>query len=167
MRQFMGCVASAQSLGQHSCGQLAEVVRPFLLEHSRSHFSLGMSQENTSPLLLRSASMSLRRAMSMVPPLTQACGHPVPQVTMSTSVSTRCIMDSSPQRDAALYHRPSSVWPEEPVPPSKSLDLFIEARVEDVRTEGPFVLKLCEANGPRTVRLGRVAFPVLGTGTAF
>ncbi|WP_395858033.1 DUF2381 family protein [Cystobacter fuscus] len=60
-----------------------------------------------------------------------------------------------------------SVWPEEPVPPSKSVDLFIEARVEDVRMEGPFVLKLWEANGPRTVRLGRVVFPVLGTGTAF
>ncbi|WP_395848552.1 DUF2381 family protein [Cystobacter fuscus] len=60
-----------------------------------------------------------------------------------------------------------SVWPEEPVPPSKSVDLFIEARVEDVRMEGPFVLKLWEANGSRTVRLGRVAFPVLGAGTAF
>ena len=60
-----------------------------------------------------------------------------------------------------------SVWPEEPILPSSVADLFIEARVEDVRTEGPFVLKLWEANGPRTVRLGRVAFPVPGAGTGF
>ncbi|WP_281255473.1 DUF2381 family protein [Cystobacter ferrugineus] len=60
-----------------------------------------------------------------------------------------------------------SVWPEEPILPRTLADLFIEARVEDVRTEGPFVLKLWEANGSRTVRLGRVVFPVLGAGTAF
>jgi uncharacterized protein (TIGR02268 family) len=55
-----------------------------------------------------------------------------------------------------------AVWPEEPIPPGESADLFIEARVEDLRMEGPFVLKLWEADGSRTVRLGRVAFPVLG-----
>ncbi|HEX8539064.1 MAG TPA: DUF2381 family protein [Cystobacter sp.] len=60
-----------------------------------------------------------------------------------------------------------AVWPEEPIAPGEFADLFIEARVEDVRMEGPFVLRLWEANGSRTVRLGRVTFPVLAAGTAF
>lgn len=52
-----------------------------------------------------------------------------------------------------------SIWPPTPVLPGMSLTLYIEARAEDTRTVGPFVLKLWEADGPRTVTLGNVTFP--------
>ncbi|WP_052518537.1 DUF2381 family protein [Archangium violaceum] len=57
-----------------------------------------------------------------------------------------------------------SVWPQKPVLPGELLTLYIEARTEDVQTAGPFVLKLWEADGPRTVTLGNVTFPALKKG---
>ncbi|WNG58220.1 DUF2381 family protein [Archangium gephyra] len=57
-----------------------------------------------------------------------------------------------------------SVWPQKPVLPGELLTLYIEVRAEDVRTTGPFVLKLWDADGLRTVTLGRVTFPALTEG---
>ena len=57
-----------------------------------------------------------------------------------------------------------SVWPQEPVPPGETRTHFIEVQAEDVRTLGSFVLKLWEADGPRTVTLRDVTFPVLVEG---
>jgi uncharacterized protein (TIGR02268 family) len=57
-----------------------------------------------------------------------------------------------------------SIWLPGPVVPGKSHTLYIEARAEDTRTVGPFVLKLWEADGPRTVTLGNVTFPALAEG---
>ncbi|REG37261.1 uncharacterized protein (TIGR02268 family) [Archangium gephyra] len=56
------------------------------------------------------------------------------------------------------------VWPPEPVLPGNSLTLFIEAKIENVQTVGPFILTLWEADGPRTVILGSVTFPALTEG---
>ncbi|QRN94695.1 DUF2381 family protein [Archangium violaceum] len=57
-----------------------------------------------------------------------------------------------------------AVWTPEPVRLGKSRPLYIEVQAEDARTVGPFTLKLWEADGPRTVTLGNVAFPVLTEG---
>ncbi|MFY0565889.1 DUF2381 family protein [Archangium lansingense] len=54
-----------------------------------------------------------------------------------------------------------SVWPQRPVLPGEELTLYIEVRTEDVQTAGPFLLKLWESNGPRSVTLGNVTFPAL------
>ncbi|REG26130.1 uncharacterized protein (TIGR02268 family) [Archangium gephyra] len=57
-----------------------------------------------------------------------------------------------------------SVWPQKPVLLGEPLTLYIEVRAEDVRTTGPFVLKLWQANGLSTVTLGSVTFPALTEG---
>ena len=57
-----------------------------------------------------------------------------------------------------------SIWPPKPVLPGDLLTLFIEVQAEDVQTVGPFVLKLWEADGERTVTLGNVTFPSLVEG---
>jgi uncharacterized protein (TIGR02268 family) len=54
-----------------------------------------------------------------------------------------------------------TVWPPEPVRPGKPRTVFIEVQAEDAQTDGPFTLKLWEADGPRTVTLGNVTFPAL------
>lgn len=52
-----------------------------------------------------------------------------------------------------------SIWQPRPLLPGKPLTLYIEAQTEDVQTAGPFVLKLWETDGPRTVTLGNMTFP--------
>jgi hypothetical protein len=57
-----------------------------------------------------------------------------------------------------------SIWPPSPVLPGDPRTLFIEVPAEDVQTQGPFVLKIWEADGPRVVTLGNITFPVLPVG---
>jgi uncharacterized protein (TIGR02268 family) len=57
-----------------------------------------------------------------------------------------------------------SVWPPEPVRPGEWRTLFIEVQADDVQTVGPFILKLWEAGGPRTIILDSVTFPALTEG---
>ncbi|QRO02208.1 DUF2381 family protein [Archangium violaceum] len=54
-----------------------------------------------------------------------------------------------------------SVWPLGPILPTETRTLFIEVQATNVQTDGPFILKLWEAEGPRTVTLGGVTFPSL------
>ncbi|WNG50437.1 DUF2381 family protein [Archangium minus] len=51
------------------------------------------------------------------------------------------------------------VWPFEPIPPGQTLQLVVEAEATKEQARGTFILKLWEANGPRTLTLRGVAFP--------
>ncbi|QRK09398.1 DUF2381 family protein [Archangium violaceum] len=51
------------------------------------------------------------------------------------------------------------VWPFEPIAPGKTLQLVVEAEATEEQARGTFILKLWEANGPRTITLRGVAFP--------
>jgi uncharacterized protein (TIGR02268 family) len=55
----------------------------------------------------------------------------------------------------------ATFWPAEPIPPAKRHHVWIEVMAPDARTEGPFVLKLWEADGQRTFVIGNVTFPAL------
>jgi uncharacterized protein (TIGR02268 family) len=55
----------------------------------------------------------------------------------------------------------ASVWQPKPVAPGATVPLFIELPAKDLRTAGPFFLKLWEAEGPRTVTLSNITFPEL------
>ena len=57
-----------------------------------------------------------------------------------------------------------SIWQPRPLLPGEPLTLYIEVQTEDVQTAGPFVLKLWETDGPRTVTLGNVTFPAMTEG---
>jgi uncharacterized protein (TIGR02268 family) len=58
----------------------------------------------------------------------------------------------------------ASVWQQEPILPTQLQPIFIEVRAEDMKTVGPFVLKLWEVDGHRLVTLGNVSFPALTEG---
>ncbi|CAM4543948.1 DUF2381 family protein [Myxococcus xanthus] len=51
------------------------------------------------------------------------------------------------------------VWQVAPTPSEKSVRVIVEAEATPDSAQGPFTLKLWEANGPRTVTLGNVTFP--------
>lgn len=55
----------------------------------------------------------------------------------------------------------ATFWPAEPIPPVEPRCIWIEVVAPDTRTEGPFILKLWEADGQRTFIIGNVTFPVL------
>ncbi|HEX8826026.1 MAG TPA: DUF2381 family protein [Archangium sp.] len=53
----------------------------------------------------------------------------------------------------------ATFFPAEPIPPGETRRMWLEVMAPDTRTEGPFVLKLWEADGQRTFVLGNVTFP--------
>jgi uncharacterized protein (TIGR02268 family) len=53
----------------------------------------------------------------------------------------------------------ATFFPAEPIPPGEKRPVWLEVMAPDTRTEGPFVLKLWEADGQRTFVLGNVTFP--------
>ncbi|PTL84135.1 DUF2381 family protein [Vitiosangium sp. GDMCC 1.1324] len=52
-----------------------------------------------------------------------------------------------------------SVWPLKPIPPGEPLRLVVEAEATEEQARDTFILKLWEANGPRTITLRGVTFP--------
>jgi uncharacterized protein (TIGR02268 family) len=58
----------------------------------------------------------------------------------------------------------ASFWPAEPIPPGEQRRVWSEVMARDARTEGPFTLKLWEADGQRTFVIGNVTFPALAVG---
>jgi len=55
----------------------------------------------------------------------------------------------------------ATFWPAEPIPSGEQRRIWIEVMAPDARTEGPFTLKLWEADGQRTFVIGNVIFPAL------
>jgi uncharacterized protein (TIGR02268 family) len=55
----------------------------------------------------------------------------------------------------------ASFWPAEPISSGKKHRVWIEVMAPDARTEGPFTLKLWEADVQRTFVIGNVIFPAL------
>jgi uncharacterized protein (TIGR02268 family) len=51
------------------------------------------------------------------------------------------------------------VWPREPIPPGGTLRMVVEAELSDVTAQGPFTLRLWEAEGGRTAILQGVLLP--------
>lgn len=58
----------------------------------------------------------------------------------------------------------ATFWPAEPIPSGEWRRVWVEVMAPEARTEGPFTLKLWEADGQRTFIIGNVAFPVLAVG---
>lgn len=74
--------------------------------------------------------------------------------TQSWTVEWAELVDPKGSRPRVLR-----VWPFEPIVPGKSLQLVVEAEATEEQARGTFILKLWEANGPRTITLRGVAFP--------
>ncbi|WP_309889129.1 DUF2381 family protein [Archangium sp.] len=55
----------------------------------------------------------------------------------------------------------ATFWPAEPIPSGEQRRIWIEVMAPDSQTEGPFILKLWEADGQRTFVIGNVIFPAL------
>lgn len=55
----------------------------------------------------------------------------------------------------------ATFWPAEPIPSGEQRRIWIEVMAPDAQTEGPFTLKLWEADGQRTFVIGNVIFPAL------
>lgn len=51
------------------------------------------------------------------------------------------------------------VWPREPIPPGRTLMMLVEAEVGNVSAQGPFTLRLWEAQGGRTAIIQGVMLP--------
>lgn len=51
------------------------------------------------------------------------------------------------------------VWPREPIPPGGTLRIVVEAELSDVTAQGPFTLRLWEAEGGRTAIVQGVMLP--------
>ncbi|WP_256445491.1 DUF2381 family protein [Pyxidicoccus parkwayensis] len=51
------------------------------------------------------------------------------------------------------------VWPREPIPPGRTLMMLVEAEAGDVSAQGPFTLRLWEAEGGRTAIIQGVMLP--------
>lgn len=51
------------------------------------------------------------------------------------------------------------VWPREPIPPGGTLTMVVEAELLDVKAQGPFTLRLWEAEGGRTAIVQGVMLP--------
>jgi uncharacterized protein (TIGR02268 family) len=55
----------------------------------------------------------------------------------------------------------ATFWPAEPIPSGEQRRVWIEVMAPDAQTQGPFVLKIWEADGQRTFVIGNVTFPAL------
>ena len=58
----------------------------------------------------------------------------------------------------------ATFWPAEPIPSGERRRVWIEVMAPDAQTQGPFTLKLWEAEGQRTFVIGNVTFPALPAG---
>ncbi|MGQ0528287.1 MAG: DNA polymerase I [Panacagrimonas sp.] len=113
------------------------------------------------PLILIDGSNWLFRAFHALPPLTSPDGTPTGAVFGMRNMLTRLIKDYAPQSLAVVFDPPGKTFREDIYPEYKANR---GATPEDLKTQFPLVIELCEAMGLKVLQIpGVEADDVIGT----
>ncbi len=114
--------------------------------------SKSTSVSRASPLLLDGAVLSFRAAGRVAVTLRLRNPESAPPWTVQDA---KAVLEDR----KGVELRVLEVWPREPIPPGGTLKMVVEAELSDVTVQGPFTIRMWEAEGGRTAIVQGVMLP--------